>query len=33
VSSLVYTTKIPTAMEMTYVHPRTPGIKHCSLWR
>ena len=24
---------IPTAMEMTHVHPRTPGIKHCSSWR
>lgn len=24
--------KIPTAMEMTHVHPRTPGIKHYSSW-
>lgn len=23
--------KIPTAMEITHVHPRTPGIKHFSL--
>lgn len=25
--------KIPTAMEMTHVHPRTLDINHCSLWR
>ena len=24
--------QIPTAMEMTHVHPRTPGIKHYSSW-
>ena len=25
--------KIPTAMEMTHVPPRTPGIKHYFSWR